>query len=73
MFKLGVTELVIILSVFVGIVFWIWMLIDCAIHEPSGNDKIVWIIIIAVTHVIGAAIYFFVKRPQRTSTDKSSQ
>ena len=46
--------------------FWIWMLIDCAIHEPStGNDKIVWILIIALTQVIGALIYFFVRRPQR--------
>jgi len=72
MFKLGVTEMVIILTVFAGMVFWIWMLIDCTTHEPSSNDKIVWIIIITVTHVIGAAIYFFVRRPQRTSTDKSS-
>jgi hypothetical protein len=47
-------------------VFWIWMLIDCATKEPStGNDKIVWIVILALTHWIGAAIYFFVRRPQR--------
>ena len=49
-----------------GTIFWIWMLIDCATKEPStGNDKIVWIVIIALTHWIGAAIYFFVRRPQR--------
>ena len=47
-------------------IFWIWMLIDCATKEPSqGNDKIVWIVIIALTHLIGAAIYFFVRRPTR--------
>ncbi len=49
-----------------GTIFWIWMLVDCATKEPSsGNDKIVWVVIIALTHVLGAAIYFFVRRPQR--------
>lgn len=46
--------------------FWIWMLIDCATKESSqGNDKVVWIIIIALANWIGAAIYFFVRRPKR--------
>jgi hypothetical protein len=49
-----------------GTVFWIWMLIDCATKEPSqGNDKVVWILVIALTHLLGAAIYFLVRRPQR--------
>lgn len=49
-----------------GTVFWIWMLIDCATKESSqGNDKVVWIIVIALTHFIGAAIYFLVRRPTR--------
>ena len=49
-----------------GTIFWIWMIVDCAINEPSeGNDKVVWILIIVLTHVIGAAIYFFVRRPER--------
>ncbi len=47
-------------------VFWIWMLIDCATKESSqGNDKVVWILVIALTHFIGAAIYFLVRRPTR--------
>ena len=46
--------------------FWIWMLVDCATKEPSqGNDKVVWILVIALTHWIGALIYFLVRRPQR--------
>ncbi len=49
-----------------GTVFWIWMLIDCATKESSqGNEKIVWIVVIAVTHILGAAIYFLVRRPTR--------
>jgi hypothetical protein len=49
-----------------ALVFWIWMVIDCATQEPdSGNTKIVWIIIIVFMQIIGALIYFFVRRPQR--------
>ena len=49
-----------------GTVFWVWMLIDCATKEPSeGNDKIIWVLIIVLTHLIGAAIYYFVRRPER--------
>lgn len=49
-----------------GTVFWIWMLVDCATKEPSeGNDKIIWILIILLTHWIGALIYLLVRRPQR--------
>ncbi len=49
-----------------GTIFWIWMLVDCATNEPSeGNDKIVWILIIALTHLLGALLYLFIRRPQR--------
>ncbi len=49
-----------------GTVFWVWMLVDCAMHEPTeGSDKIVWVLIILFTHFIGAAIYFLVRRPRR--------
>jgi uncharacterized protein YneF (UPF0154 family) len=46
--------------------FWIWMLVDCLSNEPSGgNDKLIWALVIVFTGWIGAAIYFFVRRPQR--------
>ena len=49
-----------------GTVFWVWMIVDCATKEPSeGNDKIVWILIIVFTHVIGTLIYLLVRRPTR--------
>lgn len=49
-----------------GTIFWIWMIVDCATNEPSqGNDKIIWILVIVFTHLVGAAIYFFVRRPER--------
>ena len=48
------------------LVFWVWMLIDCATKERSeGNDKIIWILVILLMSWLGAAIYYFVRRPQR--------
>jgi hypothetical protein len=46
--------------------FWIWMLVECVSKEPdTGNTKLIWILVILFAHVIGAMIYFFVRRPQR--------
>ena len=55
------------LSIVVGVtVLWIWTLIDCIKNEPTdGNERIVWVVVIAVTHGIGALIYLIVRRPQR--------
>ncbi len=54
-----------------AMVFWVSMLIDCAINEPrAGNDKVVWVIIIVFTQLIGAAIYLFVRRPQRMAESR---
>ncbi len=67
---MGILELLIVIPVFLigilGTVFWIWMLVDCATKESNqGNDKIIWILVIALTHFLGAAIYLLVRRPQR--------
>lgn len=48
-----------------GTAFWIWMLIDCAAHEPRGNDKIVWVLILIFLNVLGAILYFLIRRLPR--------
>lgn len=49
-----------------GLVFWVVTLADCATREPDqGNNKIVWVLIIILTHLIGAALYWLVRRPAR--------
>jgi Phospholipase_D-nuclease N-terminal len=46
-------------------VLWIVALVDCAQREfPDSNEKIVWILVIAITHGIGALIYWFAGRPR---------
>ena len=47
-------------------IFWIWMLVEIATKEDSkDNRQLVWILVVAITHVIGALIYFFVRREER--------
>tara|TARA_R110000850_G_scaffold250386_4_gene375392 strand:- start:4876 stop:5121 length:246 start_codon:yes stop_codon:yes gene_type:complete len=47
-------------------VLWIWMLIDCIKYEPStGNEKIIWVLVIVLLNGIGALLYYFIRRPER--------
>lgn len=42
-------------------VFWILMLIDAAKRQfTNENDKVVWILVLCLTQVLGAIIYYFV-------------
>jgi len=65
----GLPEVVLVfvfVIVILGCGFWIWMLVECATKEAdTGNTKVVWAIIIVFTNMIGATIYYFVRRPQR--------
>ena len=50
-----------IISIFV---FWITMLIDAIKHSPE-KSKIIWVLVIIFTHIIGALIYYFVEKKPR--------
>ncbi len=46
--------------------FWIWMLVDCIMNEPSGsNEKVLWAVLIVVLGCFGAAAYFIFRRGAR--------
>jgi Phospholipase_D-nuclease N-terminal len=46
--------------------FWIWMLVECLAKEAdTGNTRIAWLLAILLAHIVGALIYYFVRRPQR--------
>jgi len=46
--------------------FWVWMLVDVAQNRGlEQNDRVVWILVVALLHFLGALIYFFVARPKR--------
>lgn len=47
-------------------VFWILMLVDAAQRKfKESNDKIVWVLIIIFTNIIGAIIYYFIVKKKK--------
>lgn len=49
-------------------VFWIWAIVD-VVKVPDDSmfragTKLVWVLLIAITHVVGAVIYLVVGRPE---------
>ncbi len=60
-----------LLVIVLALVFWLWVLVDCATKESSqGNDKLVWTLIILFANIVGAAIYWYVRRPQRLAESR---
>lgn len=70
MVMFGLLELLLFLPLvglgLLAFAFWVWMLIECATKEAStGNDKLIWVLVILFTHLLGALLYFFIRRPRR--------
>lgn len=64
--NIGGPEILIIFLFLAFVAFWIWTLVDCISNEPSEeNDKIIWVVVIALAGWIGALIYLIVRRPKR--------
>ncbi len=69
----GAAALVIVLWL-IGIaatVFWIWLLIDALVNEPTTEQKILWFLVMFFLPIIGSLVYLFVRklaRPQGTAT-----
>jgi len=54
------------LIVLLASIFWLWMLVDCAMNPRlSDTEKIVWVLIVLFTHLVGAVVYYFVARPKK--------
>ncbi len=49
------------LGIFAVFAFWIWMIVDCAKRNFKKDiEKVVWILVLIFTGIIGALIYYFV-------------
>ncbi|HEV2695445.1 MAG TPA: PLDc N-terminal domain-containing protein [Verrucomicrobiae bacterium] len=64
-----VVMLMVLCAIAIGIlsfVFWICMLVS-AIQNPGlgEGEKIGWVLVIALLHVLGAVVYYFIGRPKR--------
>ena len=47
-------------------VFWAWMLVDAVRNRGlAENERIVWVVVIAITQVIGALLYLIFARSKQ--------
>ena len=61
---LGLPEILVIAVVLAMFAFWVWMIVDCATKEQP-DSKIVWLLIVLLAGIVGAVIYFFVRKLPR--------
>lgn len=50
-------------------VFWLLMLIDAIKHSPE-KMKMIWVVVIIFTQIIGALVYYFVEKRPRDKSKK---
>jgi len=65
---LGIIEpaqMILILLASLGIIATIIALIDISKSKFSGNDKIVWILVVLFTGLLGAIFYFILGKKQK--------
>ena len=63
-----IPAILVIVSI-LAFVFWVVMLID-AIRNSSEQTKVVWVLVIILTHIVGALIYYFAEKRERDSKKK---
>lgn len=65
--------ILILITVFLGIIPTIVALIDIVKNEFSGNNKIVWLLVVLLGNFLGALLYFIIGRKQKSpATNKTS-
>lgn len=62
---LGIIELLLVILLLGGFAFWLWMIVDCISHETDTGNKIAWLLVILLANVLGAPLYFFVRKLTR--------
>jgi len=69
MAALGGWEIVIIVLGLSCAAFWIWMIVDCALYETSTGARVAWLLVIIFGWMIGAPVYYIVRKfPRYFST-----
>ncbi|HII81153.1 MAG TPA: hypothetical protein HA261_12375 [Methanosarcina sp.] len=49
-----------------SLIFWVWILADCLRKETDErNTRLIWVIVIVFTYIVGAFLYYFIRRPKR--------
>lgn len=64
--------ILIVVTVFLGIIPTIIALIDIVRNEFSGNNKIVWLLVVLLGNFLGAFLYFMMARKQKLSVTNTT-
>ena len=68
--------IVFLLLIVATTVFWIWALVD-VLRRPSdtvrSGSQVVWALVIALTHTIGAVAYVLFGRPRTTAVGSGAR
>ncbi|MFA6567953.1 MAG: PLD nuclease N-terminal domain-containing protein [Victivallales bacterium] len=46
---------------FIGLLFQLWMLVDCIYYESKEWDKVIWMCVIVLLYVFGATLYLLLR------------
>lgn len=57
--------LIVILIVPVFLIIPIIALVDILKNEFTGNNKLIWVLVVLLSWIIGAILYFFIGRNQK--------
>jgi len=67
MFGLGVQELIILFFIFLPLILIISALVDILKSEFTGNNKIVWVLVVMFLPLLGSILYFVIGCNQKTT------
>lgn len=52
-----------------ALAFWIWMLVDCMRREPPESlEKLTWALVILLGTIVGALVYYLIRKLPRDRT-----
>lgn len=64
----GAMAIIFMLIVLIASIFWIWMLIDVLTSSMPVGEKVLWFLVVFFLHLVGAIIYYVVRRSGKVST-----
>lgn len=67
---IGIGEMVVILFILLPVILLVISLTDILKHDFEGNNKIVWVFVVAVLPVIGSILYFAIGRGQKIASGR---
>lgn len=73
MFGMGGLELLLFLAIALLSLFWLWMLIDAVMNEPTPQSRLIWAAIIFITWAPGALVYNLARYGPRKRTEADSR